>query len=392
MDLVGFPSVAMRKGFGGKPLKSNTLPESMFQLERSDVGEFAMPKKLNSSTMMPRESTSRSRKDKAAMAKTNKAFELTKDGGAPAKTSVDDSEFAFLPTTMGKVDFKPTELPVQADDGTAFQKVSTHGKTTGGDNCEEDEVAVIMAGIQTSDDAINFFARFGCETPVKFVHLIQNPDPKVYSPYDLISTKLHDPMAEHYTMSSAGIVHVCPSEPSECVQLSSWMRQGMMFKILRNIPFFKFFLHRKTFTAWKENVRFLLFTKQRRKLCDRMFYTRKSACESVLSVKKYLIDIQNVKLLNLDLKTHDKDVFMAMQTDNGTAANAKFEEVVSYVSREVERVIDDVTMTYNLSKQDPSANNPAYGDNAADKGKSLVKLKQEKAEKKSITPKSENGA
>ena len=183
-------------------------------------------------------------------------------------------------------------------------------------------------------------------------------------------------------MSPMGIVHVCPGEVSECTALSAWMRQGMMFKILRNIPFYKYYLHRKTFTVWRENVRFLFFAKQRRKLADRMFFARKGACESILAVKRHLIEIQGVRLLNLDLKTHNKEEFMSMQSDSGVAANAKFEEVISYVTREVERVIEEVTVNYSLSKQDPNAHNMGYGDNNGEKAKSLVKIKQEKAEKK----------
>ncbi|RYG64392.1 hypothetical protein EON64_14090, partial [archaeon] len=213
--------------------------------------------------------------------------------------------------------------------------------------------------------------------------MIQDPDMKIYSPYELKAvTQLSDPMVEHYTMSSAGIVHVCPGEPSDCIPLSAWMRQGMMFKILRNIPFYKTYLHRKAFNAWKDNVRYLLFTKQRKKLVDRLFYAKKSACKAVLDCKKIFIDIQSVKLLNLDLKTCDKDVFMEHQSAQCMKANSKFDACMTAVCNEVQNVIVEVNNLYTMSKQSANANPMGYGDGVTEKAKSLVKIKQEKAEKK----------
>ena len=363
----------------GKVVTSSTLPPSMFRIEKNELNEFALPQRSMGSTMLPRAPVEAKKKDKAPVT-SGKTVEVTKEPSVtvPVAAPVEESEFSFLPGTMGKID--PKTALAKKKEASAYH--ASEKAKSGPDNFEEDEVAVIMAGIQTSDDAINFFARFGSETPVKFIHLVQDRNPKVYSPYDLVAAKEKDHEGEYYTMSPMGIVHVCPGEVSECTTLSAWMRQGMMFKILRNIPFYKYYLHRKTFTVWRENVRFLFFAKQRRKLVDRMFFARKGACESILAVKRFLIDIQNVRLLNLDLKTHNKDEFMAIQSDCGVAANAKFEEVVGYVVREVERVMEEVTLNYSISKQDPNAQNMGYADAGGEKAKSLVKIKQEKAEKK----------
>ena len=143
------------------------------------------------------------------------------------------------------------------------------------DDKDVDEVTRIMSGIQSGSDAINFFARFGSDTPVKFVTLVQVTDLKVYRPYDLEVVTLPDYPIEHYTMSPSGIVHVYPGEPSECIPLHSWMRQSLNFSVLRNIPFYKYYLHRKAFTVWKENVHFQLFAKQRKAIHNRLFITRK---------------------------------------------------------------------------------------------------------------------
>ena len=380
----------------GKIQSSQTMPASMFELDTTTANQFALPPRMLQSTMWPRDSTTAAR---SAVRKDVGRPDAKPAATAAVKKNKDDApdeeenEFAFLPKTMGRLNLVTpvvtegsvavTESPVKKPEAS-----STVTRTKAiGSSSEGDEVGVIMAGIRTSDDAINFFARFGSETPVKFVHLIHDPSPNSYSPYDLLVARGNADTAmggEYYTMSPAGIVHVCPGDPSACMPLSSWMRQGMMFKILRNIPFYKYFLHRKMFAAWRENVRFLFFAKQRRKLVDRMFYTRLSACDALFAVKKHLLEIQGVKLLNTDLRTSSKDDFIAMQTEFGTAANSKFEEVIGSVTREVERIMEEVNSSYLLSKQDQSTNSSVgYTEiGGGDKAKSLVKLKQEKAQKK----------
>jgi dynein heavy chain, axonemal len=351
----------------------------MFHIDASQLDTFALPKRQGTSSILNIDSKRKSQ------SRTTKIREETKSA------TVDNAQeqFAFLSTAMGK-EPRPTNSIIEGTQSAAQSptaatqqdKARMINRNNDGKSSDVDEVSVIMAGINTSDDAINFFARFGSETPVKFVHLIQDQDAKTYSPYELKVTQLHDPMVEHYTMSSAGIVHVCPGEPSECIPLSAWMRQGMMFKILRNIPFYKTYLHRKAFSVWRDNVRYLLFSKQRKKIVDRLFYAKTNACKSILDCKKLLIDVQSVKLLNLDLKTCDKDVFMEQQSAQCNKANVKFDNAMTSVCNEVKSVIAEVNNLYNTSKQHANANPLGYGDGVTEKAKSLVKIKQEKAEKK----------
>ena len=186
---------------------------------------------------------------------------------------------------------------------------------------------------------------------------------------------------EHYTMSAAGIVHMIPNETSDCTPLSSWIRQRMLFKILRNIPFYKFYLHRKAFTFWKENVRFLLFAKQRNKISDRLFLSRKTSCSPILEIKKCLLEVKRVGLLHLDLRTCDKDVFVEQQSAQCQRASTQFEESMRKVISEVQDVITEIHNRHGALHQ--SGNGSGYTEvDQADKAKSLVKIKQEKAERK----------
>lgn len=214
------------------------------------------------------------------------------------------------------------------------------------------------------------------------MHLVQVDDPKNYRPYDLlVIDPPQDPSLEHYTMTPAGIVHICPGEPSECIPLAVWMRQSIMFNILRRIPFYQFYLHRKAFTIWRENVRFQLYVKQRKRISDRYFLVRKTTCAPIIEIKKHLLDIQNVKLLHFDLRSCDKNVFMDQQNSTLQQASGQFEESIRKIITETQNVIVEVTTLHtNVMQEDDG---PAFNDGGnTEKAKSLVKLIQEKQERK----------
>eukprot|EP01035_Chromulina_nebulosa_P017537 gene17537-23099_t len=63
--------------------------------------------------------------------------------------------------------------------------------------------SVTMEKLKTVEDAASYFARYGSETPIKFVRLITVNDGLNFTPYDLITTDMYDPNIEHYTMSPA---------------------------------------------------------------------------------------------------------------------------------------------------------------------------------------------
>lgn len=342
---------------------------NLFDVDHQSLGDFALPGKPEAKTIIP--TSVKHRMSKA------KAVKSVVDPESEALVVSMEHEYNFLPQAM----ILDTPLKYLAP---STNKPVNHSRDNNQTSSDLDKIASIMEGIKTGDDAINFFARFGAESPVKFVHLYAVNDPKVYRPYDLVVIdEGSSPSGEHYTMSSAGIVRICPGEQSECFPLANWMRQSMMFNILRNIPFYKYYLHCKAFTTWRDNVRFLLFTKQRKKVVEKLFLARKSTCQPILEVKKQLLDVQRVHLLHLELKTSDKDVFMDQQNAQCMRANALFEDSTRKIIAEVQNVIMEVTnMHTNMHSEAAIAE--AGGQ---EKTKSLVKIIQEKAERKALRAK-----
>ena len=248
---------------------------------------------------------------------------------------------------------------------------------------DSDEVDRIMLNIHTGEDAINFFARYGSDTPLKFVNLFQLKDSKDFRPYDLVVGFLKDnQFIEHFTMSPSGIVHVIPGFSSECISLANWTRQSMNFRILRKIPFYKYYLHRKAFQAWRSNVRFALFARQRKKVTDRLFLARNSMCRSIISVKRKLVEVKNVKLVTIDVKTCEKDYFIEQQTSYIIKMGQTFEDILRDIVREVQQVLTSIQDIHgSVIKDNP---NEKFAEAFIDevKAKSLVQLREEKVQKK----------
>ena len=272
----------------------------------------------------------------------------------------------------------------------AFYKSDSAGLTqqrTGGGNGDKqmddlDEASVILNSLRTSDDAINFFARYGSETSVKFVHFKSVDDPREFRPYDLERIDGDLPVNEpYYTMSPAGIVHVVPGETCEVLPLSAWMRQGMLFRILRNISFYKYFLHRRAFSAWRDNVRYQLFVKQRKAVGARLFMARKTTSGAIMLVKKHLMNVQNVRLLYLDGSTIEKEEFTEQQTQNCVKSGAECEEAMRLVTNEVQTVIMQIQSMHSRAGSDGNEHVEEYSDDVPEKHKSLLKLRQEKLER-----------
>lgn len=57
--------------------------------------------------------------------------------------------------------------------------------------------------IRQGDDAINFFAQYGANSPIKFVHLVRaNKGSQVFCPYDLVVANPRECGSEYFIMSS----------------------------------------------------------------------------------------------------------------------------------------------------------------------------------------------
>jgi len=131
--------------------------------------------------------------------------------------------------------------------------------------------------IQTGEQAISFFAKYGNNTPIKFVKCNRmDAGPTNFRPYDLeVIHEENDLNAEFFTISAEGVVHIIREKnkqisrnldeavPAEFFKLSDWMQQSTMFNVLTSMKFFKHYLIGKVFNTWKGNVRHKMFLRTR---------------------------------------------------------------------------------------------------------------------------------
>jgi hypothetical protein len=185
----------------GKKQAENTAyrknrEKEMFNLS-AEFDTFALPgKPLQTGLLSPEQ-----RQSKVRTTRKLKVTDITNESSMEEKDmSMDkpvEEEFAFLNESLGiSKSAKLQKLSVPTDDmesprnspPISSAKVDVQSQTqkhaagnSGSNNTSDlDQIAGIMESIVTGGDALNFFARFGSETPVKFVHLIQVDDPKIY--------------------------------------------------------------------------------------------------------------------------------------------------------------------------------------------------------------------
>lgn len=234
---------------------------------------------------------------------------------------------AFLGKSKSAVSTAP--LPAEGTKGVA--------SSLAGDDEPAEEQALRL---RTGEDAINFFAQFGADSPIKFVHLVC-PDRGVrnYRPYDLeVVSNPTDCGPEYFTMSNSGLVHVQPGCPSEFIPLGDWMRQSTLFNILRSIPFYRNYLPAKAFAAWRDSVRYKLFCRQRRKVMSKLFVARASFAGPLVELRRAMLEMESLKLLDVGpVKTFERAQFTAHQSsrrhDSAKALEACMERVGTIVQK-----------------------------------------------------------
>jgi hypothetical protein len=84
-----------------------------------------------------------------------------------------------------------------------------------------------------------------------------------FRPYDLVVVNAKEVQAEHFTMSSSGVVHMRPDGPSEFLSVSDWMREASQFNIIASmyrtpppvfsIPTYRMPMHLRYREAWQRH-------------------------------------------------------------------------------------------------------------------------------------------
>ena len=127
--------------------------KEMFSLDRTSLDTFALPGKPEPSSMMPNDNK---RSSHTVARKTIRSAEATLET-APGNFTT--KEFSFLPYALGST-------TPDIETSNAIAEIGNSERRNDRPLSDLEEISEIMGRIHTGDDAINFFARFGSDTPV----------------------------------------------------------------------------------------------------------------------------------------------------------------------------------------------------------------------------------
>lgn len=155
--------------------------------------------------------------------------------------------------------------------------------------------------VMTSQHVVDYFTRHGASADKKLFYLNKAKASgflEVVSPFDLLVVPHDKVEPEHWTMSSAGVVHIEPGGgEGEFMQLGEWMRLASVYGILRKLRFFKHFLLARSFRRWRSTVTAVHFVRTQRRVGSGL-YSVMPTFQPVLSrIASIVYDIAQVRLL-----------------------------------------------------------------------------------------------
>ena len=243
------------------------------------------------------------------------------------------------------------------------------------------------AGIETSDEIIEYYVRNGMGAEVKLFYCVPTAtdDDATFAPYDLrvvskdfITAHKH---LEHYTMAASGVVHVRPGVVSEFSPLGAWIRDASVFALLRQMPFFRHYLARKMFTFWKQNVRYRLYATVRAKIERSLFLVKPAFNPTVMALGALCNELRENALVTLNpTSLYVVDEFKeAQEKQRKEKAYPTIESVGERMQACLEKVIRVVVDEVRRMKVVAETNKSLAA--TVSKTKSMVQLKRERHER-----------
>ncbi|KAJ0392153.1 hypothetical protein P43SY_009213 [Pythium insidiosum] len=203
-------------------------------------------------------------------------------------------------------------------------------------------------------------------------------------------TNPDDVESEHFTMSADGLVHMAPSQPSEFIALSEWMRQSSMFNVLTSLRFFKHYLIYKAFSQWSSNVLFKLYCRQRKALKTRLYLAKETFCQPLLQIKRVMSqEVLSVVLLDLRAqKTYESSAFVEYQATKRGEGSKQFETCIEKLQGIIQKVCVDVkNLTKAPDPHDDFLSDAPFGNGSGsgqEKTKSIVAVKSEQQQRRKL--------
>ena len=273
---------------------------------------------------------------------------------------------------------------MDGDGEKSIEEVETHQDLSnllkhnnGGIEVNEDEAETQeLQQIITGEDAIAYFAKSGSVSKTKLLYA-NRVESEHFAPYELVVVPEDKVNPEYFTISATGIVRVAPGQLSECILLTEWMHQSLMFRVLQSMNFFKHYIHKKVITQWRANARYEVFCHRRQRLTRCCFFAKPMFVDSIVQVNSLVREVEEVKIMHIDQNcvytiSELMDKQQQIRASPVSSAQKDFEQKHEAAIGVIDRLIATVQGAFHI---EPTVDQPNS------KSKSMVQEKEEAREK-----------
>jgi hypothetical protein len=109
-------------------------------------------------------------------------------------------------------------------------------------------------GVRTGEDAVHYFSANQKQSRNNlFMYCnFRNQCSSTYNPYDLVVVDAEDADPEHFIISSSGVCHIRADDGGNTVApLHVWASEARLFRMLKQMTFYKKFFMVKGWVTWK---------------------------------------------------------------------------------------------------------------------------------------------
>ena len=217
---------------------------------------------------------------------------------------------------------------------TLFPRATSPSKATNARPISTSGQLCLSDGYQT----IEAFASGKLKSESESIYL-NYADPFRQNPYNLVVVSKTKADPEHFVVSKFGILCTYPDGTSDLQSFAEWLREASLFKILRQIPFLKYYRLRKAFTQWYQNIRFAQFVCVQSKFKQiglRYFATFGQAVLKINNLSQELLSIPFHSLQPLGVYSSDSYMHCLK------GSQAKFQQFLHRYFKYCRRVVGEV--------------------------------------------------
>eukprot|EP00878_Enallax_costatus_P031474 GHUV01034420.1.p1 GENE.GHUV01034420.1~~GHUV01034420.1.p1 ORF type:complete len:647 (+),score=200.09 GHUV01034420.1:874-2814(+) len=251
----------------------------------------------------------------------------------------------------------------------------------------------MVPGVETGQDVVAFYGKYGQDSPVKFFYCVRAPEGVRFRPYDLIVVPREGlgRYPEYFTMSANGVMTIRKGIQADFVPLSAWVRQTSLFDLVSNIGFYKNYITGRAFRRWHKGVRRKNFKRIRSVVEKKLFAARPTFASVLREIQLAVSELRSVNLAWANpnhMYTLQEYGELQVATREQKAKPA-LDSIVDKIQKALERLCKEVqaqAVLYQESIRDASELQDTTGvelfqSGAGGRARPMVTIKQEKLDR-----------